>query len=88
MIEKFIDDEHGFLVWRNRHWQGFVVNCYRKPSSAYLLLHKSDCDSLVRHEHYTDRDYIKVCSDSRSELEAWAREEVGGELSRCGECSP
>lgn len=88
MAETFVDDEHGFLVWRNRHWQGFIVNCNRSPNSSYLVLHKADCDSLVRHENYTTRGYIKVCSDSRSELERWAREDIGGELSRCGECYP
>jgi hypothetical protein len=88
MIQTFVDDEHGFLVWRNRHWQDFIVNCYRKPSSAYLVLHRADCGSLVRHENYTTRDYIKVCGETRSELDRWAREEIGGELTRCQECSP
>jgi hypothetical protein len=87
-VERFVDDDRGFQRWLAKHWQGLVVNAYRKPTPDYLVLHKTDCDSLTRHEHYTTHDYIKVCSDRRFELETWAKEEVGSELTRCGECNP
>lgn len=88
MIERFIDDDKSFQGWLVKHWRGFVVNCNRNPNPEYLVLHTADCGSLTRHENYTTKAYIKVCSDERWELTRWARDEVGGELQRCGECNP
>jgi hypothetical protein len=88
LLETFIDEDKGFQSWLSRHWRGYVVNCHRRPSPDYLVLHIADCGSLTRHGNYTTKDYIKVCSDSRWELDRWARDEVRGSLQRCGECNP
>jgi hypothetical protein len=42
------------------------------------LEHADKCASLTR--------TMKVCSQKREELEAWAREHVGGKLERCRSC--
>ncbi len=33
-----------------------------------------------------ERRLVKVCSRDRAELDRWAKEEVGGELSHCPHC--
>jgi hypothetical protein len=88
LIERFVDDDKGFQSWMLQHWKGYVVNCYRNPTPDYLVLHNTDCGSLTRHTNYTTTGFIKVCSGDRWELAQWAKDEVGGELQRCGECSP
>lgn len=86
-MEEFRDDDKAFQRWMTRHYRGYVVNCYRKPTPDYLVLHASGCSSLTRYENYTTKDYIKVCSEDLSELKAWARG-LGGSLQPCGECNP
>ena len=39
----FIDDDDGYLRWVTTHNDGFIVNTYRRPSAAYLRLHRP-CD--------------------------------------------
>ena len=91
MIERFINDEFGYLDWIGNNPQGFVVNCERNPTPAYLVLHIAICLTITgtpANGEYWTRDYIKVCSLSKEELDEWARKEVGGELHPCGICKP
>ena len=91
MMQKFIDDDRGYLHWLNANPMGFVVNCERKPRASYLILHRATCGTIrgvpARGKRWT-ADYIKVCSLSKAELESWARREVGGEVSPCRLCNP
>jgi predicted Zn finger-like uncharacterized protein len=87
----FIDDDEGYMRWVRRH-VGYVVNCERRPSPGYLVLHTTDCfhvtteTARMGRAPWTSGDYIKVCSRDRAELNRWANEEVGGELSYCPHC--
>lgn len=85
----FVDDEKEYLLWLTRNPLGFVVNTYRKPSPAYLVLHQASCPDISssERENYTTRDYSKVCATERYTLTAWARD-LGGQLTRCERCSP
>jgi Family of unknown function (DUF6308) len=87
-VEIFRDAESKYLAWITRHPKGWVVNCTRSPSPAYLLLHRADCWTVsVRGAgNYTTREYIKVCSVHRSTLDSWAVNSVGGGLVLCGFC--
>lgn len=91
MIEKFIDDDAGYLSWVSSNPIGFVLNCERNPRPAYLFLHRANCFTITgrpsRGKFWT-KDYIKVCSLSKQELETWARREVGGKLHSCRICNP
>lgn len=90
MVTSFIDQEQEYLDWIAAHPAGYVVNHYRKPSAAYLKLHRATCRSIStdRWTNYTTRTYAKTCSDSRPDLERWARTETGGILDDCRQCNP
>ena len=90
-MQRFIDDDDAYLHWARSHRDGFVVNCLRSLSPRYLILHRADCRTITgtpaRGETWTG-EYIKVCSESRRELQGWAREETGGSLKACQICDP
>jgi hypothetical protein len=83
----FRGDDEPYLRWISEHTNGYVVNADRNPRPSYLKLHQADCPRVSGEAApgtYTERAYIKICSDSRSALERWARDKVGGELgNRC-----
>jgi len=90
MVE-FIDNDRSYLNWISANHTGLVVNCDRKPRANYLKLHCATCRWITGKPTNGKRwttDYIKVCSLNRYELEAWARERVGGQLQPCGHCNP
>jgi Family of unknown function (DUF6308) len=79
----FRGNDMPYLHWISEHPSGYVVNAERNPKPSYLKLHRTRCTQIsgpARPGAYTERDYIKTCSDSRSALEDWAREEIGGVL--------
>jgi hypothetical protein len=77
--ERFIDDDDRYLAWTAAHPSGFVLNCERSPRAAFLTLHSAECRSLASlppgYENWT-RDYIKICGESKGEIEAWITESV------------
>jgi len=88
MLEHFVDDDGGYLAWLQADPSGFVINGYRNPRPGYLLLHRSDCQRIngtpANGRSWT-KSYRKVCG-KRSELETWARQDVGGEPQECDAC--
>jgi hypothetical protein len=88
----FEDDDAGYLAWIDGHHHGFVVNTTRKPDPRYLYLHRASCGTIrgkpARGERWTTGDFIKVCLETRVELDQWARQSAGGELHPCGLCRP
>jgi hypothetical protein len=83
----FRDDDDGFFSWQDEHPDGYFVNTQRNPNPNYLVLHVPGCGHFkgAPSVHWT-KDYIKVCSESRAELERWADESVGGEVTLCRSC--
>jgi hypothetical protein len=83
----FRDDDKGFFAWLDEQPSGFFINTERKLNPHYLVLHMSNC-------HHFDRDpslewtkgYVKVCSERRDQLEGWAKQAVGGDVTLCGSC--
>jgi hypothetical protein len=86
-ITIFKDDDRGFFNWLDEHPGGYLINCDRNPKRNYLVLHRPGCPHFDRSPsvHWT-KDYIKVCSVGRSDLEAWAVGTVGGEVTLCSRC--
>ncbi len=83
----FEDDDSGYVAWTRANTRGYVVNTYKRPAAAYLILHWADCrDISGRWDAWTSRDYAKVCGTDVAQLEAWARDEVGGVLAKCAHC--
>ena len=86
-MQRFVDDDRGYLDWLDRHPEGFVINTGRTPSAAYLMLHRASCGTIAgepaRGTTFTG-EYAKVCGE-RNELEDFARH-LGGYAQPCGLC--
>ncbi len=81
------DDDDGFFAWPTQNPDGYVVNSERNPKPSYLILHRPGC----RHFKSSNalrwtKDYIKFCSPSRANPEAWATSAIGGEAQLCRSC--
>jgi hypothetical protein len=92
MVRVFEDDDAGYLDWVRQRPDGYVLNSYRKPSANYLPLHRASCWTITgkpaRGDRWTTGDFIKVCADTRPDLEQWARQIAGGTVSPCSWCIP
>lgn len=86
-ITIFKDDDQGFFDWLDDHPDGYLINCERNPKPNYLVLHRPGCRHFDRapSAHWT-RDYIKICSSRRGDLEEWAVGTVGGDVTLCRTC--
>ncbi|MGN9890413.1 hypothetical protein [Micromonospora sp. L31] len=87
-MRRFVDDDAGYLDWLAAHPDGFVINTLRKPGPAYLVLHRANCSAiggLPTYGRQWTAAYAKICGD-RDELEAFARQGLGGEATLCGRC--
>ena len=93
MVLKFIDDDAGFINWRDTHPNGFIVNAARTPKASYLKLHRTSCYSMNKlrpgYCHWTEQ-YIKICSERVEDLDDWARRNVSqnAKLQPCKHCNP
>jgi len=88
MMTRFVDNDDGYLAWIAQHPDGFVLNTERIPKPNYLRLHRSTCRTITILQPKAGRwtaDYIKICG-SRTELESWARDTVGGVVQPCRFC--
>jgi hypothetical protein len=87
-VQRFIDDDDGYLAWLAAHQDLFVLNAARHPTPAYLMLHRASCHTIngtpTRGTRWTG-DYIKI-GGARGELVDYARREVGGHTQQCGTC--
>jgi hypothetical protein len=91
IVQTFQDDEQGYLDWVDAHLNGYVLNCLRSRGRSGFKLHRASCRTIrgtpPRGGPWTG-PYIKVCSDSVSELGIWANKQVGVPPSPCGICFP
>src|SRR2546421_606826 len=86
-VVTFRDDDAGFHEWLDDHPHGFFINAERNPKPNYLVLHIPSCHHFDRSSSLNwTKDYIKICSDRRTELEEWAEQSVGGEVTLCSGC--
>ena len=87
-MDQFVDDDAGYRTWIYANPSGFVVNTTRTPSMSYLILHRATCETITpTPDKAWTRDYTKVCSNHRYELDEWARS-LGGRLTECEFCGP
>jgi hypothetical protein len=88
----FEGDDAGYLAWVEGNQHGFVVNTFRKPDPRYLMLHRASCHTIrgkpSRGDRWTTGEFMKACSETRTDLDHWARQIAGGELHPCGLCHP
>jgi hypothetical protein len=86
-MQRFVDDDRGYLDWLAYHPDSFVINTGRTPSATYRMLHRAGCGTIngrpARGTTFT-AEYAKVCGERR-ELEQFARQ-LGGQAQPCGLC--
>jgi hypothetical protein len=83
-MQQFVDDHAGYLDWITGYPDGFVLNACRRPTPACLMLRHASCWAIRVRSNWT-KEYRKVCGE-RGELEAFARDEVGGDAQLCSRC--
>jgi Family of unknown function (DUF6308) len=90
-MERFVDDDAGYLAWLASHPHGYVLNAYPHVTSEYLVLHRAACRTVNRPlavgRHWTHL-YGKACSDDCLQLESWAQQRTGKSVQPCGSCLP
>lgn len=80
---RFEGDDDSYLWWIGAYPQAYVVHAGARPRPGdNMTLHRSACTyvsnvGLYGKGSFTERGSIKVCGTERSELERWAREQVG-----------
>ena len=88
-VNRFVDDDRGYELWLIRNSRGWVLNAYREPTAAYLVLHTANCSTISGRPAKGDSwtaDYAKICSSDRLVLESWAWENVSASPQRCTHC--
>jgi hypothetical protein len=77
-VELFRDDD-----------QGYVLNIQRTLNPSDARVHHADCRTITgtppRGRTWTG-PYVKACSLSLPELDAWALAQAGSAITRCGTC--
>jgi hypothetical protein len=87
-MQTFQDDDVGYREWLWSHLSGYVVNAQRGSNPGEPILHKATCDTITpTPDREWTKDYIKVCSTDRYELDAWARSH-DRRLTSCVACDP
>jgi hypothetical protein len=73
-MQRFIDDDRGYLDWLDHHPDGFVINTWRTPSAAYLMLHPPGGKYAPLREH------LSGTTDTRVHMTFKAIEDLVGRL--------
>lgn len=66
VVAVFIDDDGGFVAWRDSHPDAFVLNSsLASPASSSHTLHRSSCWTIngetPAHGKSWTREYLKAC---------------------------
>jgi hypothetical protein len=75
-------DDAAYLTWLNANPNGYVIN-EERGGQGYILLHRAGCYFMRSSPPFIGATYVKVCSDSPSELDARALKRRGAAAPRC-----
>ena len=86
-VQRFVDDDAGYLGWLAANPRGFVLNGAQNPVAAHLVLHRAACGTIggARAHSSAWTMHPKFCGH-RNELEAFARDDLGKEPLPCRRC--
>jgi hypothetical protein len=90
---EIIGDDETYFRWLAEHSEGYIVNTTRNKSPDYMILHRAFCQSISEYSSvakpggFTERDYIKVCSDQIEGLKDWVRQHGRPNGTFSSECS-
>jgi hypothetical protein len=89
-VKQFINNDSGYLRWVEKNPNGFVVNCYKRTSPSYLILHRATCVTIrtPARTNWTTTNYMKICSLDRNDLQNLAQNKINGRLHLCKVCNP
>jgi hypothetical protein len=91
MVTEFHNDDRGYLTWVRQNPEGFLVNCNASPTPNYVIAHRATCHMIsgvpANGTTFTVL-YKKICGNTLTELDAWAKREVNIRPHRCGICEP
>jgi len=94
-VKEFRDNESGYQKWLTDNPQGYVLTTISEISPDYMSLHRSTCRMISHYmknmakDAFTGRDYMKVCSQSTSELLEWIKAHGGNGFTKlCSKCAP
>jgi hypothetical protein len=87
----FRDDDRSYTAWLAENTHGYVLNIQRSMNSADARVHEAACRTITgtptRGRTWTGL-YVKACSPSLTELDAWALSHADSAIVRCGICQP
>jgi hypothetical protein len=90
-VELFRDDDRGYADWLGANAHGYVLNIERSMNPSDARVHEADCRTITgtppRGRTWTGA-YVKACSTSLSELDAWTQSNAESAITRCGICKP
>ena len=92
----FDKGDEPYLQWMKDHPHGFVLNTASGVSTWFLMFHHANCPHISGYTKsqekgaFTQRNYVKACSDDPSNLIAWAASQRKGvtEYQECKTCKP
>jgi hypothetical protein len=88
---EFPRDNDSYLRWTTMHPDGYVINIQRSLNASDARLHRASCHWIngvpPRGDGFVG-SYIKACSDSLADLDAWVSEQVRSTIPPCGTCRP
>lgn len=86
----FLDEELAYLSWVTHHREGFVLDCFRRPSKSRLALHRATCPEIKgsssKRSHWTTGRHMKACSLDENSLKMWVVEQSRDEPQNCPKC--
>jgi len=74
MVELFENNDGEYFGWLTANPDGFIVNTRRCLPLDYMILHRASCPSIREYKGgakpggFTERNYIKVCSNMVNDL--------------------
>jgi hypothetical protein len=78
-------------AWLTANARGHVLNILRSMNPSDARVHEAACRTITgtppRGRTWTG-PYVKVCSASLTELDAWALLHTESAITRCGICQP
>lgn len=91
-MERFENNDGGYLKWVRHHPKGYVLNMVRTHSHHGVMLHRATCFTIqnqaLRGSGWTTSFYVKVCSNGREPLRQWALRNVEMLPPDCLKCHP
>ena len=88
-IDLYVDDDDGYRDWLHRNPRGYVINIQRSMNPSDARLHDAECRDLIAQlgrDVQLAGSYVKVCGETRAEVDHWAADNVGEPIQLCGHC--